>query len=90
MINVPVPSEIISIEELGAPNFYQDLMNILSKGNIINKEQADKMNKLISKRNIFAHFYGDITEKEVLDTAIELKEVDRSLKAIKKRSMDKG
>jgi len=62
---IDIGGEIISAEELGAPNTYQDIMNILSKANVINKEKAEKLNTLISKRNIFAHFYEDITEKEL-------------------------
>ncbi len=60
-------------------------MNILAKGNVINKDQAEKMNKLISKRNFFAHFYGEVTEKELFNTIIDLKEIDSFLKTIKKR-----
>ena len=86
---IDLGSEIISAEELGAPNSYQDIMNILSKGSIINKEQADRMNKLISKRNAFAHFYGEISEKDVFDTIKDLKEVDNFLKTIKKRYFSK-
>lgn len=82
---IDLGSEIISAEELGAPNTYKDIINILAKGNIINKEIADKMNRLVSKRNLFAHFYGEITEKDIFDTIQDLKEVDFFLKTIKKR-----
>lgn len=83
---IDLGSEIITAEELGAPNTYQDIMNILCKGNIVNKEQAEKINKLISKRNIFAHFYGEITEKELFDTIKDIKEVNSFLKTIKRRA----
>ena len=82
---IDLGSEIISAEELGAPNTYSDIMNILVKGNIINKNQSEKINKLISKRNMFAHFYGEMTEKEVFNTYSDLKEVPDFLKTIKKR-----
>lgn len=82
---IDLGSEIITAEELGAPNTYQDIMTILIKGNILNKEQGEKINKLLSKRNAFAHFYGEITEKEVYDTILDLKEVEAFLKTIKKR-----
>ena len=54
---IDLGSEIISAEKLGAPNTYQDIMILLAKGNIINKNQADELNNLVKKRNIFAHFY---------------------------------
>jgi uncharacterized protein YutE (UPF0331/DUF86 family) len=82
---IDLGTEIISAEELGAPNTYQDIANKLSKGNVINKEQAEKINKLISKRNIFAHFYGELTEKEIFNTMKDLKELDDFFKTIKKR-----
>jgi len=43
------------------------------------------MNRLISKRNVFAHFYGDVTENDILDAISDLREVDGFLKIIKKR-----
>jgi len=82
---IDLGSEIISAEQLGAPNTYQDIMNILAKGNVINKETAEKMNRLVSKRNVFAHFYGEITEKEVFNTIQELKYAEVFLKTIKRR-----
>jgi len=82
---IDLGSEMISAEQLGAPNTYQDIMNILAKGNIINKEAAERMNRLISKRNAFAHFYGEVTEKEVFDIIQELKNISGFLKTIKKR-----
>ena len=82
---IDLGSEIISAEELGAPNTYQDIMNILANKSIINKEQAEKMKKLVSKRNIFAHFYGELTEKDIFNTLNDLKEIDNFLRTIKKR-----
>ena len=82
---IDLGGEIISAENLGAPNNYQDIMKILSKANVINKDQADKMNKLVSKRNVFAHFYEDISEKELFKTIKEINSVEDFVKTIKKR-----
>ncbi len=82
---IDLGGEIITAEELGAPNSYQDITVILVKGQIINKEQSDKLNRLISKRNIFAHFYGEITEKMLFDTIQDLKEINGFLNNVKKR-----
>lgn len=82
---IDIGSEIISAEDLGAPNTYQDIMNILCRANIINKEKAEKLNKLISKRNVFAHFYEDITERELYNTIKEINEIKDFIKTIKKR-----
>jgi|SRR3989344_171150 len=82
---IDLGNEIIFAENLGAPNTYQDIMIILSKANVLNKEQAEKLNKLIKQRNVFAHFYGDISEKELFKIIKEIPEVNNFLKIVKKR-----
>ena len=82
---IDLGNDIISAEKLGAPNTYQDVMLLLSKGGIINKQQAEELNKLVRKRNIFAHFYEDISEKELYKTIRELSVLDSFLQTIKKR-----
>ncbi|MEK6843872.1 MAG: HepT-like ribonuclease domain-containing protein [Nanoarchaeota archaeon] len=81
---IDLGSEMISAEKLGAPNTYQDIMILLAKGNIINKNQAGELNNLVKKRNIFAHFYEDISEKELYKTIKEIKIVEGFLITIKK------
>ena len=82
---IDLGGEIISAENLGAPNSYQDIMNILAKSNIINKPQAEKINFLIKKRNILAHYYGELSEKDLFNMLKELKEIPSFVKTIKKR-----
>ncbi|MFA4953085.1 MAG: HepT-like ribonuclease domain-containing protein [Candidatus Pacearchaeota archaeon] len=82
---IDLGGEIISAENLGAPNSYQDIMNILAKSNIINKSQAEKINFLIKKRNILAHYYGELTERDLFNMLKELKEIPFFVKTIKKR-----
>lgn len=82
---IDLGNEIISAEKLGAPNTYQDIMPLLSKGGIINKQQAEELNKLVRKRNVFAHFYEDISEKELHKTIKELDILNSFLQTIRKR-----
>ena len=82
---IDLGNEIISSENLGAPNTYQDIMPILAKAGIINKEQAEKLNKLIRKRNVLAHFYDDIEEKELFKTTKEIPEDLKFIEAVRKR-----
>ena len=82
---IDLGGEIISAENLGAPNTYQDIMPILAKANVINKQQSEKINTLIKKRNVFAHFYEEISESELYKTIREFYEVEDFLKTIKKR-----
>lgn len=82
---IDLGSEIISTESLGAPNTYQDIMPILAKAGVMNKEQSEKLNKLIRKRNILAHFYEDMTEKELFKTMKEVPSVKDFVELVKKR-----
>ena len=82
---IDLGSEILSVENLGAPNTYQDIMPLLAKANIINKEQADNLNKIIKKRNTLAHFYEDINEKELIKTIKDISAVKSFISTIKKR-----
>jgi uncharacterized protein YutE (UPF0331/DUF86 family) len=45
-------NEIISAEDLGAPDSYERTMSILAKSNVINKEKSESLNKLLSRRNV--------------------------------------
>ncbi len=82
---IDIGSEMLSAENLGAPNTYQDIMPLLAKANILNKEQAEKLNRLIRKRNVLAHFYQDMDEKELYQTIQELSIINDFLKIVKKR-----
>lgn len=82
---IDLGGEIISAENLGAPSTYQDIMPILTKANVINKEQTKELNKLIRKRNILAHFYEDINEKELYKTLKDLPIIKVFIDTIRKR-----
>ena len=82
---IDLGSDILLAENLGAPNFYQDIMPLLAKGGVINKEQAEKINLLIKQRNILAHFYEDISEKELFNSIKSLDEIENLIKTVKKR-----
>lgn len=82
-------SEILSIEKVGAPTRYLDVMPMLAKANVINNEQAESLNLLIKERNKIAHFYGDVFPKDILLLLKKLPDVEQFLKTIKKRIQQK-
>ena len=84
---IDLGNEIISAESLGAPSTYQDIMPILAKGGVINKVQAEKLNDLVRKRNLLAHFYEEIKEKEIFGIIKSLPDVIHFVTLIKKRVM---
>lgn len=87
---IDLGGEIINAEELGAPNRYSDIMTILAKANVINKKRADELNKLVAQRNVLAHFYGDIKEKDLLSLIKEMRIVEDFVETVRKRVKLKG
>jgi uncharacterized protein YutE (UPF0331/DUF86 family) len=82
---IDLGNELISVEKVGAPNSYQDIMPLLAKANIINKDQAESLNNLIKKRNVLAHFYDDIKEKDLIFLIKEISLIKSFLQTVKKR-----
>jgi uncharacterized protein YutE (UPF0331/DUF86 family) len=82
---IDLGNEVISAEELGAPNTYQDIMPLLVKANVIIKAQSDQLNKLIRKRNVLAHFYEDISKKELYELIKDITLVSDFVKIVKNR-----
>lgn len=78
-------SEILSVEKVGAPTRYLDVMPMLAKANIINTEQAETLNKFIKERNKIAHFYGDVSPSDILVLLKKLPLVEQFLATVKKR-----
>ena len=78
-------NEILANESVGAPNTYLDIMPLLSKAGYINKEEADELNKIIEKRNVMAHFYYEINEKDLFKVINKLYLIDGFIQIVKKR-----
>lgn len=82
---IDLGNEILISENVGAPNSYQDIMPLLAKSNVINKEQATELNSLVKKRNVFAHFYGEITAADLLSTIKKILAVKDFISVVRKR-----
>lgn len=80
-----VGSELLSAEKMGAPTRYADIMPMLAKAGVINTKQAEALNKLIARRNVLAHFYGEVTSHDLMSMVKELTSVEAFLGAVKKR-----
>jgi len=79
-----IGNELLSEEKMSAPTRYLDIMPMLAKANVINEDLANTLNELMEKRNALAHFYGDISSKEILILVKKLSAVEQFLKTIKK------
>jgi uncharacterized protein YutE (UPF0331/DUF86 family) len=47
---------------------YREIFNLLARGNIIYKELASELSNLVYQRNVLAHEYYNLTEKDVFRT----------------------
>lgn len=86
---IDLGSEILSKEKVGAPQRYEDIMLLLANANVINTETATQLNSLIKKRNVFAHFYGDVTPKDILEILHQQELIERFIATVKKRVLRK-
>lgn len=82
---IELGGEVLVEEKAGAPGRYQDIMPMLSKAGIINKDAAERLNKLIKQRNILAHYYGEMTEKELFKLTKDIYEIKDFMRVVKKR-----
>ncbi len=63
---IDLANEIISACKFGIPHSYRDLFEYLYRENVIDKDVRDKMVTLVYYRNLIAHEYHEIDEKEIL------------------------
>ena len=63
---IDLGNEVISAGNLGMPSSYRDIFEYLYRRKVVDKEVRDKMIKLVYYRNLIAHEYHRINEKEVL------------------------
>ena len=82
---IDLGTEIVIAENMGMPQTHQDIMPLLTKANIVNKEQADKMNILIKERNKIGHLYEEITPHHIFNILAEMPLIEQFLKTVKKR-----
>ena len=86
---IDLGTELLSENKVGTPSRYEEIMPLLTKAGITNKETAEKIGSLIKKRNYFAHFYQDVSEKEVFNVLQNLDVIEpfiRTIKSIIKKS----
>ena len=82
---IDLGNDILVSEHVGAPQTSLDTMLLLAKAGIMNEKEAQQLNKLVAKRNDFAHFYGTIDEKNLFYLIENLHSVDSFIEKIKKR-----
>ena len=86
---IDLGTEAVIAEDLGMPQTHRDIMPLLAKANVLNKEHAEKINTLIKERNKIAHLYEEITPKQLFSIVNALPIIEQFLTTIKKRIRQK-
>jgi len=76
---------LVSENNLGFPSTYREIFELLHKNKMISKETLDDMKKLVFFRNLIAHEYYAITEKELREMVELLSCVDELIESAKSR-----
>ena len=84
IINVCIDlgAEVVSLKQLGYPETYRDIFQILEKEKIITVSLSKKMKNLVGLRNLLAHEYGTINLELLYEQAKEINFVEKYLESI--------
>ena len=86
---VNLGNHIISSLNLDMPESSKDIFDILSKNRYISKVIKEKIEDLVSVRNIIAHRYTKLSFEELVDVANEIEFVESFLDEILERIKNK-
>ena len=81
---VDIAQEILVKKELGMPDSYEESFAPLAKEGIINVDLAEKIEKLIAERKLFANHYFAATPKVVLKLSKDIYVVKDFIDRVKK------
>lgn len=87
---IDLGQEIIITEKLGMPGRYSEIFDKLAKAGIMNKKEAEEIKDFIKYRNIIAHTYFDLDEKDMWKILTKINLVDNFIEKIKKRIKKNG
>ena|SRR3989344_1860612 len=82
---IDLGQEILIAEKRGMPSRYADISLELAKAGVMNKNEAEEINKLIELRNIIAHTYFELGEKEIWRLVQGKSTITKYIEQIKKR-----
>jgi uncharacterized protein YutE (UPF0331/DUF86 family) len=81
---IDIGEEIVAAKSLGVPSSYRDVFVILEKNRFIGKSLANGLQILAKNRNILAHEYGSINEKNIIFLLRKIRVVEEFQKIVKK------
>lgn len=82
---IEIAEYIVSKNKLGFPSTYKELFEILHKNKFLDKKSWNDIKKLIFYRNLIAHEYYKISEKELKEMVKLLKSANKFVQNVKKK-----
>ncbi len=82
---IDLGTEVINTKQLGYPEKYKDVFNILETKKMISSALAKRMRNLVSLRNLLAHEYGEIDLGLLYESAKELSFVEEYVNLLMKQ-----
>jgi uncharacterized protein YutE (UPF0331/DUF86 family) len=62
---IDLADEIVMANDLGMPSTYREIFKLLAKNGYIDATLMENMSNLVFYRNLLAHEYYDVTEKDL-------------------------
>jgi len=85
---IDLGDEIVTSRNLGVPGTYREIFNLLERGRVIDKELASDLSNLVYQRNILAHEYYNLTEKDVFRTYCRVHVIRKFVERVKENIKD--
>lgn len=77
-------NHIVAVQNLGTPDTYEDILEILKNKNKISKDTAEKLQRLAGFRNRLAHWYFKLDPAIIYAHMELLNDIETYLNEIKK------
>ena len=81
---IDIAKAVVIKKKLGSPSTYSEIFEILNKNGIINEEELKKAKRIVFLRNLIAHKYYRIKEKDLKNMVDLLEEMRNFINKVKK------
>ena len=82
---IDLGQEILVSEKYPMPSRYGDIFINLAKAGVMNLEEAKKINELIDFRNVIAHTYFELSNKQLFKIIENIDLINKFIEKIKKK-----
>ena len=81
---IDIAKAVVIKKKLGSPSTYSEIFEILNKNGIINEEELEKAKRIVFLRNLIAHEYYRIKEKDLKNMVDFLEKMRNFINKVKK------